>query len=113
RYAVLQWLMFQVGGVGPMFGQTHHFLRFAAEPLSYAIERYKKETARLYQVLDRRLAESPYLAGEYSIADMASFPWVARHDWQEIELAAYPHVFRWYEQIAQRPAVQRGMAVPA
>ena len=113
KYEATQWLMFQMGGVGPMFGQTHHFLRFAPEPLPYAIKRYRTETARLYGVLDKRLGEADFLAGEYSIADMATFPWVARHEWQKIDLADYPNVQRWYATIAARPAVQRGMAVPA
>ena len=113
KYQALQWLMFQMGGVGPMFGQTHHFLRFAPEPLPYAIKRYSTETARLYGVLDRRLGEAEYLAGEYSIADIATYPWVARHEWQKIDLADYPNVARWFQAIGARPAVQRGMAVPA
>lgn len=113
KYEATQWLMFQMGGVGPMFGQTHHFLRFAPEPLPYAIKRYRTETARLYGVLDKRLGEADFLAGEYSIADMATFPWVARHEWQKIDLADYLNVQRWYATIAARPAVQRGMAVPA
>jgi len=112
KYEALQWLMFQMGGVGPMFGQTHHFLRFAPEPLPYAIKRYSTETARLYGVLNKRLGEADYLAGEYSIADMATFPWVARHEWQKIDLAAYPHVHRWYETLAARPGVARGMLIP-
>ncbi len=112
RYEVIQWLMFQMGGIGPIFGQTHHFLRFAPAEVPYAIKRYKGETARLYGVLDRRLGEADYLAGDYSIADIATFPWVARHEWQEIDLVAYPEVRRWYEMIAVRPAVQQGMAVP-
>ena len=86
RYIALQWLMFQMGGVGPMFGQTHHFLRAAPEQVPYAIERYKDETRRLYGVLDKRLAEAEHLAGEYSIADIATYPWVARHEWHQIEL---------------------------
>lgn len=113
RYAALQWLMFQMGGVGPMFGQTHHFLRFAPEPVPYAVKRYSTETARLYGVLDRRLGEVEYLAGAYSIADMATYPWVARHEWQNIDLSVYPNVLRWCQAIGARPAVQRGMAVPA
>jgi len=112
KYEALQWLMFQMGGVGPMFGQTHHFLRFAPAQLPYAIKRYSTETARLYGVLDRRLSEVPYLAVEYSIADMATYPWVARHEWQKIDLADYPSVRRWHAAIGARPAVQRGMAVP-
>ena len=113
RYAALQWLMFQMGGVGPMFGQAHHFLRFAPEPVPYAIERYGTETRRLYGVLDARLTEAAYLAGDYSIADMATFPWVARHEWQRVDLADFPHVRRWFDEVGSRPAVRRGMAVPA
>ena len=112
KYEAMQWLMFQMGGIGPMFGQTHHFLRFAPEPIPYAIKRYSTETARLYGVLDKRLREAEYLAGEYTIADMATFPWVARHEWQKIDLADYPNVRRWYDVIAARPGVIRGMAIP-
>lgn len=112
RFQVLEWLMFQMGGVGPMFGQTHHFLRYAPEQVDYAIGRYSKETARLYGVMDARLAKHEYLADEYSIADIATFPWVARHEWHDIALATYPNVLRWFKAIANRPAVQRGMAVP-
>ena len=112
RYAALQWLMFQMGGLGPMLGQTHHFLRAAPEPVPYAIKRYKDETRRLYGVLDKRLAEAEHLAGEYSIADVASYPWVARHEWHQIELGDFPNVRRWYDAIGARPAVQRGMKVP-
>jgi len=112
KYEAMQWLMFQMGGIGPMFGQTHHFLRFAPEPIPYAIKRYSTETARLYGVLDKRLREAEYLAGEYTIADMATFPWVARHEWQKIDLAEYPDVRRWYDVIAARPGVIRGMAIP-
>ena len=113
KYESLQWLMFQMGGVGPMFGQTHHFLRAAPEPVPYAIERYSKETRRLYAVLDQRLADTPFLATEYSIADIATYPWVARHDWHKVDLAEFPNVKRWYDTIGRRPAVVRGMAVPA
>ena len=113
RYVALQWLMFQMGGLGPMLGQTHHFLRAAPEPVPYAIKRYKDETRRLYGVLDKRLAEAEHLAGEYSIADIASYPWVARHEWHQIELGDFPNVRRWYDAIGARPAVQRGMKVPA
>jgi GSH-dependent disulfide-bond oxidoreductase len=112
RLLALQWLMFQMGGVGPMFGQAHHFLRAAPEPVPYGIERYTKETRRLYGVLDRRLGEAAYLAGDYSIADIATFPWVARHEWHKVELAEFPNVARWYAAIAARPAVARGMRVP-
>ena len=112
KYATLQWLMFQMGGVGPMFGQAHHFLRFATEQHPYAIKRYSDETARLYGVLDRRLGEAEFLAGKYSIADIATFPWVARNEWHRIDLADYPNVRRWHDAIAARPAVQRGMSIP-
>jgi len=112
RMGALQWLMFQMGGVGPMFGQAHHFLRFAPEKIPYAMERYSKETRRLYGVLDARLKETPYLAGEYSIADIATYPWVARHEWHMVDLKAFPAVKRWYDAIGARPAVAKGMAVP-
>jgi GSH-dependent disulfide-bond oxidoreductase len=112
RMETLVWLMFQMGGVGPMFGQAHHFLRAAPEPVPYGIERYTKETRRLYGVLDGRLGEEAYLAGEYSIADIATYPWVARHDWHKVELKDFPNVARWYEAIGARPAVARGMRVP-
>ena len=113
KYIALQWLMFQMGGVGPMFGQVHHFLRAAKEQVPYAIERYSKEKDRLYGVLDKRLGEAAYLAGEYSIADIATYPWVARYEWHKTELANFPNVKRWFEAIGDRPAVPRGMAVPA
>ena len=113
RYEALQWLMFQMGGVGPMFGQTHHFLRATKEPVPYAIERYTKETRRLYGVLNERLKHHPYLAGEYSIADIATYPWVARYEWHRTDLNAFPNVKRWFDAITARPAVQRGMNVPA
>jgi GST-like protein len=113
KYIALQWLMFQMGGVGPMFGQVHHFLRAAQEQVPYAIKRYVKEKDRLYRVLDQRLGASEYLAGEYSIADIATYPWVARYEWHQTELADFPNVKRWYEAIGARAAVQRGMAVPA
>ena len=112
RYVVLEWLMFQMGGVGPMFGQVHHFLRAAPEPVPYAIERYGKETRRLYVVLDARLEKADYLAGAYSIADIATYPWVARHEWHKVALADFPNVERWYRKIEARPAVARGMQVP-
>ena len=112
RYDALQWLMFQMGGVGPMFGQVHHFLRSAKEQVPYAIERYKAETRRLYGVLDRRLMHAAFLAGEYSIADVATYPWVARHEWHQVALSDFLHVKRWFDTISARPAVARGMAVP-
>jgi GSH-dependent disulfide-bond oxidoreductase len=102
-----------VGAIGPMFGQAQHFRRFAPQPLPYAIQRYTKEAARLYGVLEKRLAISEFMAeAEYSIADIASYPWVTRAEWQGVSLADYPNVRRWVETIAQRPAVQRGMQVP-
>ena len=113
RYTTLQWLMFQMGSIGPMLGQAHHFLQYAPEDIEYAKNRYRNEANRLYGVLDRRLGESPFLAGEYSIADIASYPWVARHEWHQIELGDFPNVKRWYDAIGARPAVQRGMKVPA
>ena len=112
RMAAIQWLMFQMGGVGPMFGQVHHFLRAAPEKVPYAIERYTKETRRLYGVLDGHLKSAAYLAGEYSIADIATYPWVARHEWHQVELKDFPNVKRWYDAIGARPAVAKGMAVP-
>jgi GST-like protein len=111
RYAVLQWLMFQMGGVGPMFGQAHHFIRFAPEKVPYGIERYSKETRRLYGVMDRRLGEAAYLAGDYSIADIATYPWVARHEYHEVKLEDFPNVKRWFDAISARPAVAKGMAI--
>ena len=113
RSVALQWLMFQMGGVGPMFGQVHHFLRAAKEPVPYAIERYTKETQRLYGVLDGRLSDHEYLADEYSIADIATYPWVARYEWHKTRLEDFPNVKRWFDAISARPAVERGMKVPA
>ena len=113
-YHVFEWLMFQMGGVGPMFGQTHHFLRAAPEQVPYAISRYKKETDRLYGVMDKELARREFLGGNvYSIADIATYPWVARYEWHKTNLADFPHVKRWFDAISARPAVQRGMKVPA
>jgi GST-like protein len=113
KYEALQWLMFQMGGVGPMFGQAHHFLRAAKEQVPYGIERYGKETRRLYGVMDKHLAGTSFLAaGEYTIADIATYPWVARHEWHKVDLGEFPSVKRWYDTIGRRPAVARGMAVP-
>ena len=114
RYLCLQWLMFQMGGVGPMFGQYNHFANYAVEKLPYAIERYTNEVARLHRVLDKRLGESEYLAGpDYSIADIATFPWIRNPDRRGVDLGQYPNVKRWHDAIAARPAVQRGVAVLA
>ncbi len=112
KYIVLQWLMFQMGGVGPMFGQAHHFMRAKKDEIPYGTERYGNEAKRLYGVLNKRLSEAAYLADEYSIADIATYPWVARHEWHRVDLAAFPAVKRWYDTIGARPAVVRGMAVP-
>jgi GST-like protein len=113
RARTIEWLMFQMGGVGPMLGQTHHFLKFNPDVSEYATERYKNEAIRIYGVLEERLGETPYLAGnEYSIADIATWPWVSRFEWQQIDLAKFSNLSRWYKQIAQRPAVQRGYVVP-
>ena len=112
KYDALQWLMFQMGGVGPMFGQVHHFLRAAKEQVPYAIQRYTTETRRLYSVLDGRLMNREYLADAYSVADIATYPWVARYEWHKTNLDDYPHVKRWFDAISARPAVQRGMKVP-
>lgn len=113
RWVTLQWLMLQMGGVGPMLGQVHHFVRFNSGKAPYAEERFKAEAVRLYGVLDARLGEQRYLAGDYSIADIATWPWISRFEWQQIDLADYPNVARWYLAIAERPAVQRGYDVPA
>jgi GST-like protein len=108
--AVLEWLMFQMGGLGPMAGQAHHFRHYSKEQIPYAIDRYSSEVKRLYGVMNRRLGETAYLAGsEYSIADVASFPWVRRHERHAIVLADYPNVQRWHEQIGSRPAVIAGL----
>ncbi len=112
RYGVLQWLMFQMAHIGPMLGQAHHFLQYAPQKIPYAIERYANEARRLYGVLDRQLTQNAYVAGDdYTIADIAIWPWLRAPDKQGVEIADYPQVARWFAQIAQRPAVQRGLAV--
>jgi GST-like protein len=114
KYEVLQWLMFQMGGVGPMLGQTHHFRMYAPEKLEYAIKRYSNEARRLYGVIDRRLSQSAWLGGaDYSIADIATFPWLRSWENQGIVLADFPHLQAWFNKIAERPAVQRGVKVLA
>ncbi len=114
KFTTLQWLMFQMGGVGPMLGQAHHFRIYAPEKIDYAIDRYTNEARRLYGVIDKRLAQSPYLAGEaYTIADIATFPWLRSWKNQGIDWDDYPHAKRWFDEIAARPAVQRGVAVLA
>jgi GST-like protein len=112
RYDVLQWLMMQMGSVGPMLGQAHHFLRFNKGVAEYAENRYRKETARIYGVLDRQLGARANLAGDYSIADIATWPWISRFEWQEIDLNDFPSVKRWYLEIADREGVKRGYDVP-
>ena len=113
KYEVIQWVMFQMGGVGPMFGQVHHFKRAAKEKVPYAINRYFNECRRLYGVLDSRLEDREYIANdEVSIADFCTVPWVFRHDWQEIDLDEFPNVKRWYDNMMQRPALSRGMNLP-
>ncbi len=113
RYDVIQWLMFQMGGVGPIFGQVHHFKRAAKEEVPYAINRYYTECRRLYGVLNGRLQDREYLAGDLSIADFATLPWVFRHTWQEVALEDFPNVQRWYETLMARPALAKGMELPA
>jgi GST-like protein len=114
RWSTLQWLMFQMGSVGPMLGQAHHFLAYAPEKLPYAMQRYSKEANRIYGVMDRRLAESKFIAcGEYTIADMAIMPWLRSYERQGVNMDEYPHVRKWFDAIGARPAVQRGLAVLA
>ncbi len=109
---VIQWLMFQMGGIGPMQGQANVFFRYAPEKIPYAIDRYQAETKRLYRVLDTRLAHEEFLAGDYSIADIANWSWVSLHFWAGVEVNDLPHLTRWMEKIRSRPAVQRGIAIP-
>jgi GST-like protein len=111
RYEVIQWLMFQMGGVGPMFGQANYFYRLEPK-VPDAIERFFKEAVRLYNVLNKELGQREFLAGEYSIADIATYPWVWRHDGHNVKLEEFPNVKRWYDLISKRPAVQRGMEIP-
>ena len=112
RSRVLQWLIFQMSGVGPMQGQANVFFRYFPEKIPAVIDRYQNETRRLYGVMDGQLAQHDYLAGDYSIADIAVYPWVAQHDWSGIELAPFANLSRWFERLSARPAVQRGMNVP-
>jgi GST-like protein len=112
HWRTVEWLMWQMGGIGPMLGQVHHFVKFNKGKAPYAEERYSAEARRLYAVLDRRLAEAEFLAGDYSIADIATWPWISRFEWQEIDLNEFPNVLRWYRAIAERPAVQKGYHVP-
>ena len=112
-YRTIEWLMWQMGGVGPMFGQVHHFVKYNKGKSEYAEERYSKEARRLYGVMDKRLNKNQYISGkEYSIADISIWPWTARFDWQEIDLNDFPNVARWYKEMIDRPAVQKGWLVP-
>ena len=112
RSQVIQWLMFQMGGLGPMQGQAHVFFRYTPEPIEYAIKRYQKETSRLYEILDERLKDREYVMDEYSIADMATWPWVRLHGWAGVSIDDLPHLQRWCETMEKRPAVQRGFEIP-
>ena len=112
RSVVLQWLMFQMGGIGPMQGQAHVFYRYAPEKIEYAINRYQKETLRLYKVLDNQLKNKEYLADDFSIADIATWPWVRRHRWAGIEIEKLFNLRRWMENLENRPAFQKGIEVP-
>ena len=111
RNETIQWLFWQMGGLGPMAGQNHHFTQYAPEPIPYAIDRYVKETARLYAVLNKRLADREFIAGEYSIADMACYPWIVPHERQRQNLDDFPHLKRWFAAIRERPATQRAYAL--
>lgn len=111
RVEVEQWLMWQMGGLGPMLGQNHHFSRFAPEKIPYAIERYLNETKRLYNVLNKQLIGQKFVAGEYSIADMAILPWILRYEWQGIQLEDYPYVKEYVERLTSRPAIQRALSI--
>jgi len=112
RSTAVQWLMFQMGGVGPMQGQANVFFRYAPEKIEFAIERYQRETRRLYEVLDRRLGETEYLAGDYSIADVATWPWVSIHGWAGVDVEGLDQLKRWIEQVGARPAVRKGREIP-
>jgi GSH-dependent disulfide-bond oxidoreductase len=112
RSAVIQWVMFQMGGIGPMQGQANVFYRYAPEKIPYAIDRYQKETKRLYTVLDKRLADREYLCGDYSIADIATWPWVSLHGWAGVDIDDLPRLQRWIGEVGTRPAVEKGRAIP-
>src|SRR5512140_286511 len=112
RYKVIEWLMWQMGGVGPMLGQVHHFVKYNPGKAPYAEERYLKEAHRLYGVLNKRLDGREYVADDYSIADIAIWPWISRYEWQTIDMKQYPNVLRWYLAIANKPATQTGYKVP-
>jgi GST-like protein len=113
KYEVVQWLMFQMGAIGPMLGQAHHFRQYAPEKIQYAIDRYTNEAGRLYRVVNKRLADRPFIAGDYSIADMAIYPWLQPWERQGQKLDDYPHIQKWFGAMGARPAVQKGMQVLA
>jgi GST-like protein len=112
RFEVIEWLMLQMGSIGPMFGQYNHFNRFAPEKIPYAIDRYQKETLRLYGVLDKQLQKQEYICSDYSIADMATFPWIAAYEFMGLTLDNHSNLKRWFENVKKRPAVEKGMKVP-
>jgi GST-like protein len=113
KYDALQWLMFQMGSIGPMFGQAHHFMRAKKDEVPYGSERYGNEAKRLYGVMNAQLGRNKFLSGgEYTIADIATYPWVARHEWHRVDLGEFPNVKRWYEALGERRAVVKGMSVP-
>jgi len=112
RHEVIQWLMFQMGGIGPMQGQAHVFVRYAPEKIPFGIDRYQSETRRLYQVYDQRLADHEFLCGELSIADFAAFPWIRSHPWAKVSVDDMPNLQRWMQTLEERPAVYRGLCVP-
>lgn len=112
-WSEMEWLMFQMGGIGPMLGQTHHFVKFNPGKAPYAEERYSNETRRLYKVLDKRLNDRSYICDSYSIVDIATWPWISRFEWQQMDLNEYPNLKAWYLRVAERPAVQKGYAIPA
>jgi len=112
RWKTLEWLNWQMGGLGPMAGQTHHFVKYNPGKSQYAEDRYQNETRRLYGVLEKQLEGRDFIAGDYSIADMACWPWISRFEWQGIDISDYKNIKRWYLAIAERPAVQRGYQIP-
>src|SRR6185295_13991461 len=113
RSLVMQWLMFQMGGIGPMIGQANVFFRYAPEQIPFAIDRYHRECRRLFEVLDKRLSSNEYLAGDYSIADIANWSWVKTYPWSGVDVTGLTHLERWIEQVGARPAVQKGIEVPS
>jgi glutathione S-transferase len=113
RTQVMEWLFFQVGGVGPQFGQALHFYKYADQKIQYGIDRYMKEAHRLLKVMNDWLADKRFFAGDYSLADIAIYPWIARHEWLDIDWTPYPHLRRWFDALSERPTVQKGLTVLA